>query len=177
MDRKIISVAVAGADGYVGRALCGALSQDPQIGLTQVTRANNEQMRQGRYQILINAAMPSKRFWAKSHAEEDFKETVQKTADFLYRWNYEKFVQISSVSARCELSAVYGRHKAAAEKICGKENLIVRLSSMYDERLSKGVLMDILSGTVNSYTEGDLRLSLFALERTAKVFGAAIIPG
>ncbi|MBI4128835.1 MAG: NAD(P)-dependent oxidoreductase, partial [Parcubacteria group bacterium] len=42
---------------------------------------------------------------------------------------------------------VYGRHKAAAEKICNfNENLVVRLGSMYSPELTKGVLVDMLQG-------------------------------
>ena len=89
----------------------------------------------------------SGRFRAKNNPDKDFVETVQKTADLIYGWRYGKFVQISTVSARCQLDTVYGRHKAAAEKICGfGDNLIVRLGPMYSRELSKGVLVDMLQG-------------------------------
>ena len=139
------SVAVVGAKGYVGSALCAALERDPDIVVTAVIRANYFEMREHSFDILINAAMPSKRLWAANNSAKDFVETVQKTADLVYGWRFTKFVQISSVSARCQLDTVYGRHKAAAEKICGfGDNLIVRLGPMYSRNLSKGVLVDLL---------------------------------
>lgn len=140
-------VAVVGASGYVGRALTQSLERDPRTAVTAVTRANVAEMQGRAFDVLINAAMPSKRFLAKTDPNQDFVETVQKTADLFYRWRYEKFVQISTVSARCQLDTVYGRHKAAAEKLCGFGNhLIVRLGPMVSPDLDKGVLIDILQG-------------------------------
>lgn len=143
----MISIAVVGAHGYVGSMLCAVLVRDFDYDVTAVTRANYDEIQNRTFDILINAAMPSQRFWAKTHPDKDFVETVRKTADLINGWRFEKFVQISSVSARCQLDTVYGRHKAAAEKICGLgNNLIVRLGPMYSKNLSKGVLIDMLQG-------------------------------
>lgn len=141
----MISVAVIGANGYVGSALSSILARNPDLALSGVTRANYAKSRREKYDILINAAMPSRRSWARDNPESDFVETVQKTADLVYGWRFKKFVQISTVSARCQLDTVYGRHKAAAERIClFGDNLIVRLGPMYSGGLSKGVLIDML---------------------------------
>src|SRR3989344_3120219 len=141
------SVAVVGAKGDVGGALCAALAKDASYSVTQVMRENYAQMQNGEYDILVNCAMPSARFAAKNDPGHDFIETVQKTADLLYGWKFKKFVQISTVSARCQLDTVYGRHKAAAEKLCDfGDNLIVRLGSMYSHGLENGVLVDMMQG-------------------------------
>ncbi len=141
----MIRVAVIGAGGYVGSALCAALRGRADHVVTPVTRASYAAMRTQRYDVVINAAMPSRRFWAAQHPAEDFTETVHTTADLVYGWHFEKFVQISSVSARCQRHTVYGRHKAAAEAVCGFGNaLVVRLGPMYSEGLTKGVLLDML---------------------------------
>lgn len=143
----MISVAVVGANGYVGSALCAAFARNPNGSLTGVTRANYAEMRELSFDVVINAAMPSGRFWARNNPDKDFVETVLKTADLVSGWRFGKFVQISTVSARCQLDTVYGRHKAAAEKICGfGDNLIVRLGPMYSKELSRGVLIDMLRG-------------------------------
>lgn len=138
---------VIGAKGYVGGALYKALSQSTQHSVTGVTRENYTEMQKRPFDILINSAMPAARFWAKNNPEKDFLETVKKTADLLYNWQFKKFVQISTVSARCQLDTVYGRHKAAAERLCNfGDNLTVRLGSMYSPELKKGVLVDIVAG-------------------------------
>jgi nucleoside-diphosphate-sugar epimerase len=140
------TVAVVGAKGFVGSALCGALGKLPDYELVRVTRENYAEMQAGTYDILINAAMPSGRFWAKNHPAEDYAETVQKTMNLVSQWRFEKFVQISTVSARSETHTIYGQNKAAAEKLClFGDHLVVRLSAMYGPTLSKGALVDILN--------------------------------
>lgn len=162
-----ISVAAVGANGYVGRALCNALTRNPKITLSCVTRENYAQMQKGSFDIIVNTAMPAKRFWAKNNPSDDFVETVKKTADLLYGWRFKKFIQISTLSARCQLDTVYGRHKAAAEKLCGfGDNLIVRLGPMYSIDLNKGVLLDMLEGR-KVFVNGESKYCFAPLEFSA----------
>jgi hypothetical protein len=141
------SVALIGAGGYVGRGILRALRAREDVELTAVTRQTYETAREGAYDVVINAAMPAARFKARNDPRWDFVETVTKTAELAYGWTHGKLVQISSVSARCQLDAVYGRHKAAAEALCRPDvDLVIRLGSMYSEDLSTGVLIDMLEG-------------------------------
>ena len=139
-------IALIGAEGFVGTSIAKALSSKKQIDLVRVNRQNHELKRnEGTYDILINAAMPSKRFWAHQNPAKDFIETTQKTYKLVNDWNWKKIIQISSISARSQLNTVYGRHKAAAEKLVEYgDNLILRLGPMYGDGLDKGVLIDIL---------------------------------
>jgi nucleoside-diphosphate-sugar epimerase len=142
---NLVAVAVIGANGYVGSAICAELDKSKNITLTRVVRENYQDARSREFDVVINSAMPSGRYWAKSNPEQDFEESVHKTANLVYGWHYRKFVQISSLSARCQLDTVYGRHKAAAERICEfGDNLVVRLGPTYGPSLKKGVLIDIL---------------------------------
>jgi nucleoside-diphosphate-sugar epimerase len=168
----MISIAVVGASGYVGGAVSAALASSSSIAVMPVTRANYAEMRDRSYDVLINAAMPAARFWAKNNPDKDFVETVQKTADLVYGWRFGKFIQISTLSARCQLDTVYGRHKAAAEKICeSTDNLIVRLGPMYSKGLSKGVLIDMLQGR-NVFVDGASRYCFAPLEFVASWIAA-----
>ncbi|MCD4795145.1 MAG: hypothetical protein K8R54_18075 [Bacteroidales bacterium] len=143
----MISVALFGSNGFVGSAIYSALLSTGKYDVVAITRDNYIKKTSKFYNIIINAAMPAARFWAKNNPKEDFRETIQKTTDILYQCTYDKFVQISSVSARCQLDTIYGRHKLAAENLCNfNNNLIIRLSSMFDDNLKKGVLIDILNG-------------------------------
>lgn len=141
------SVALIGGAGYVGRGLQTALRARDDVQLTVVTRDSYDAHRGGRYDVVINAAMPAARYRARQEPEWDFAETVVKTARLLYSWNADKLVQVSSISARSQLDTVYGRHKAAAERLCRPAtDLIVRLGAMYSDDLEKGVLRDLLAG-------------------------------
>ncbi|WP_218019204.1 hypothetical protein [Nocardia niwae] len=140
-----LRVAVIGAGGYVGSALVGALERSGEAQVVPVVRADHERHRTaGRYDVLINAACPSKRFWAEHHPDEDRRETVDKTRLLREQWRWERFVQISSISARTQLDTVYGRHRAEAEESCsGADTLVVRLGPMYGGDYRKGVLADM----------------------------------
>ena len=168
----MISVAVVGAGGYVGSALCEALhvmnshsspEENKIVRVVPVTRDSCKALSREKYDVIINCATGSKRFWANQNPEQDFIETVDKTDNLISKWDYKKFIQISSVSARCELDSVYGKHKLLAEKLCqSKENcLIVRLTATYGPTLSKGVLIDILKGKV--YVSGESRYAFSPL--------------
>jgi len=140
------TVAVFGANGFIGSSLCTALSA-MKYDVVPVIRSNFSDHIGKHYDIVINSAHPAARFWAKNNPEKDFQETVQKTADIFYKCTFDKFVHISTVSARCQLDTVYGRHKLAAESICNfDDTLIFRLSSMFGGGLKKGVLIDMLNG-------------------------------
>ncbi len=139
------SVALIGANGFVAQSIQKQLLNDKSISLTSVTRENYEVARiEKQYDIIINSAMPSKRFWAKQNPSKDFHETVEKTFNIVNNWKSSKLIQISSISARSQLNTTYGRHKAAAEKLVNNErNLIIRLGPMYGKKLTKGVLIDM----------------------------------
>jgi nucleoside-diphosphate-sugar epimerase len=140
-----LHIAVIGASGLFGRALVQAFT-DTSHTVTPVTRSTYDSSRSAAYDVVINSAMPSKRFWARQHPDQDFIETVGRTADLLYGWRFKKFVQISSLSARCERDTVYGRHKAAAEVLCDRQDaLVVRLTSLYGPDMTKGVILDIVN--------------------------------
>lgn len=140
-------VALIGAGGHVGSALFKELCRDTSLRVEAVIRKNYSFWKKREFDIVINAAMPSARFWAENNPKKDFVETVKKTADILYDWKYKKIIQISTISARTEQNLMYGRHKAAAETLCNfGENLIVRLTAIYADTLRKGALIDIING-------------------------------
>ena len=164
----MISVALIGAEGFVGSSISKALKKNRFVELIEVTRDNYEYRCNEYgdvYNVIINAACPSKRLWAKQNPNLDFIETVEKTAALVYRWRCNKFIQISTLSVRTESDSIYGLHRSAAEKIVlGKANhLIVRLTAMYDESLTRGALVDIYNKK-QVYFSGDSRYSFTSLD-------------
>ncbi|MEO7163313.1 MAG: NAD(P)-dependent oxidoreductase [Bdellovibrionia bacterium] len=139
-------VALFGAQGFVGSAVHKSLV-DQGAEVIAVSRSNFDEALRGSYDYVINSAMPSARFKAKNDPMWDFKETVEKTALIFHKTHFKKFIQISSVSARCQLDTVYGRHKLAAEAIVNDgKHLVVRLGPMFGPTLKKGILIDMLKG-------------------------------
>lgn len=134
-----------GAAGFVGSALLEALHQLGEYRVVAVLRETHDDMReQGPYDVVVNAACPSRRYWASEHPAADRAATVARTQALLDDWDYGRFVQVSSISARTQLDTAYGRHRAEAEALCARRGeLVVRLGPMYGER-SKGALIDML---------------------------------
>jgi len=140
-------IALFGSKGFVGTAILKALKESG-YEVTEITRENFEENLGKEFDYVINSAMPASRFKAKNEPVWDFQETVEKTAKIFYGVKLKKFIQISSVSARCQKDTVYGRHKLAAESIVNDGNsLIVRLSPLFGDNLKKGVLIDMLKGS------------------------------
>jgi nucleoside-diphosphate-sugar epimerase len=142
-------IGVTGAKGFVGTQIVAALRKAGYEPL-EITRetfyAHEARVIKDEliFDVLINCSMPSKRVWAENEPFKDFDATVWHTAHLVYKWKYKHFVQISSLSARCQLDAVYGRHKLAAEAVPRPGSLILRIPPMYGPGLSKGSLFGLL---------------------------------
>lgn len=158
------TVALFGANGFVGKKIHSSLLATGKYQVIPVTRDNYTTSIGKFYNIIINSAMPAARFWAKNNPDKDFEETVQKTANILYGCTFDKFVQISTVSVRYQLDTIYGRHKLAAESLCNYgDNLIVRLGAMFGDGLKKGVLIDMLKGQ-KVFIDGESRYSFCSVD-------------
>ena len=65
------SIALIGANGFVAKSIKKYLLKNKNISLISVTRDNYEAKRKGNhFDIIINAAMPSKRYWAKQEVKK-----------------------------------------------------------------------------------------------------------
>lgn len=162
-----LRIAVVGAAGFFGTALVTALTRAGH-DVAGVTRAGYALAKDDTWDVVVNSAMPSRRFWARNHPADDFTETVAKTADMIYGWRYGAFVQISSLSARTERDSIYGRHKAAAEVLCERpEALVVRLTALYGEAMGKGAIIDIVNDAP-VYVDGASRYAFTPVEFAAQ---------
>ncbi|HPD81641.1 MAG TPA: NAD(P)-dependent oxidoreductase [Candidatus Pacearchaeota archaeon] len=142
-------IALFGSKGFVGSEVLKSLKEKG-YEVYEVTRDNFEEILRldKEFDYVINAACPGARFKANTNPSWDFEETVKKTAKIFYETKFKKFIQISSVSARCQPDTVYGRNRLAAESVVNDGNsLIVRIGPMYGPTLKKGVLIDMLNNS------------------------------
>ena len=138
-----MKIGIVGAKGFVGSALCRNIHQNDEIIKISKNNYNDEKLKT--YDVLINSAMPSAKYWANTNPYEDFEKTVGLTADLAYNWKYEKFIQISTISVE-NLDTPYAINKKAAETIMNfKNSLIIRLGTLYGNGLKKGPLFDLLN--------------------------------
>ena len=164
----MIDVCVIGGNGFVGSSICFELKKK-KTNFIKITRDNYSHYKNKEFRIIINAAMPSKRFWAKQNPELDYEGTVTKTKNILLDFKFNKIIHISSVSARCQLNTVYGKNKTISEELVKKtkDYLIVRFAAMYGKGLTKGVLMDMINNS-KVYINGKSKYSFTDVSWNAK---------
>ena len=164
-----MKIALIGFEGFVGKALFNKLKDNNEV--IGINRNNFNELQEDNYDIIINSAMPSKRFWALNNPLEDFEATVKLTAEIVYNWKYKKLIQISTVSARCQLDHPYGINKLTAETLVlnhSKKNLIIRLGGLFGEGLDKGVIFDILEGN-ELFLNGDSKYNYISTKKAAEI--------
>lgn len=137
---------IVGAKGFLGKTLVG-VSKDFDFKTTEITRKNFDDYKEEKFDVLINTAMPSKKYWACKNPFLDFQQSVELTAELVFNWNFDKFIQISSISVNeIETKHPYSINKKAAEIIASySKSLIVRLGALYGKGLQKGALYDLLN--------------------------------
>lgn len=139
-------IGIIGSKGFLGSAL-SKVSIEYDHKIVEISRDNYPKHKTEKFDIIINAATPSKKYWASQNPFSDFMATVTLTADLIYNWNYKKLIQISSMSVNEDgTKHPYAINKKAAEIITSYKNpLIVRLSNLYGDGLRKGPLYDLLN--------------------------------
>lgn len=138
-------IGIVGSSGFLGNTLL-SVSDKYDHEIISITKNNFKQLETESFDILINSATPSKKFWAQNNPYDDFLATVTFTANLVYNWHYTKFIQISTISVNDTNKHPYTINKKAAEVISSHaDHLIVRLSNLYGHGLNKGPLFDLLN--------------------------------
>lgn len=139
-------IGIVGSEGFFGKTLV-KISNEFNFKIIKIIRENFVEYKNDRFDILINCAMPSKKYLASKNPLLDFQESVGLTANLVYSWNFDKFIQISSISVNeIKNKHPYGINKKAAEIIASStKSIIVRLGTIYGEGLNKGALYDLLN--------------------------------
>ncbi len=163
-------IGIIGFEGYVGSSLYEeCMKRDWNV--VGINRKNYSDKINDHYDILINTAMPSKRFWALKNPLEDFDASVRLTAEIIYKWDYRKIIHISSVSSRCQLDHPYGLNKKCAENLVldsNKNNLVIRLGSMFGDGLDKGILVDLINNN-EIFISGESRYNFIDIKKNAEL--------
>ena len=139
-------VAVIGSCGFVGSQISNEIISSKNLSLVPVSRGDNLKDAIREADVVIHSANSAQRFFAENNPEEDFCESVEKTATIKELAESKPFILISSISARTQLHTVYGRNRRSCELIADpSKSLVVRLGPMYGTGKSIGVLNDIIN--------------------------------
>jgi nucleoside-diphosphate-sugar epimerase len=140
------SVAVIGANGFVGQEICKFISQKSQLCLIPITRTDNCKRLLEKADIVIHAANSARRFSAEKDPEKDYYETVIKTFEMLSYSIGKKFILISSLSCKTQMNINYGRNRKSCELLALQQSaIIIRLGPMYGGNRKLDALHDLLA--------------------------------
>ena len=138
------TVALIGANGFVGSEIANAIINEKRYSFIPVTRHDNLEEVIKKAEVVIHAANSGKRFFAENNPEIDFKESVEKTAIIKKLSINKRLILISSISARTQLDTTYGRNRRSCELIVDEASLVVRLGPMFGEGKVVGALSNII---------------------------------
>ena len=139
------NIAVIGANGFVGSAVCSKINKSDCFNLIRIIRSDDLQQSLEKADWVVHCANSSKRYYANTHPRQDFVDTVEKMATICSLVGEKKMILISTVSARIQLDTPYGRHRRTCElMVKPSRDLIIRLGPMFGEKNPKGALFDII---------------------------------
>ena len=139
-------IAVIGASGFVGKAVCNEVRKHSSYSLVQVFRRDNLEQLVEEVDVIIYCATSSKRYFSEHNPEKDFIDSVEQFSSLVRLCRHKKIVLVSTVSCRLQLDTVYGRNRRSCELMLDlTKDLIVRLGPMYGDGLSKGALFDMIN--------------------------------
>ena len=151
----MIKIGILGCDGFVGSEIAIALNLDNSNSITLINRKTfmNQEIRKMKFDLIIYAANPAKRFFANSNPEIDFDETVNKITEVVNFFNYKKLLLVSSLSCRTQPDSFYGKHRLICEEIAHKnDGAVVRLGPLFGGKRKNDTLHDILNNRTVYYS-------------------------
>lgn len=162
------NIAVMGANGFVGRAVCSAINKTNNFNLIRIVRSDDLQHLLKEADLIVHCANSSKRYYANTHAQQDFIDTVEKMANICSLSGEKKIILISTISARIQLDTPYGRHRRTCELMLNlSKDLIIRLGPMFGEKNPKGALFDIIKNQ-NTYVDEQTRYAYVDINYNAQ---------
>tara|TARA_R100001594_G_C4044833_1_gene263931 strand:+ start:749 stop:1456 length:708 start_codon:yes stop_codon:yes gene_type:complete len=162
------TIAVIGANGFVGRAICKEIIKYEKFELLKITRLDDMAKLIDKSDIVIHSANSSKRYYANNNPKEDFFDTVEKMFQIKNMAANKKMVLISTASARVQLNTPYGRNRRACELMIDQsKNLIFRLGPMFGSENYKGPLYDIIKNN-RVYVDEKTKYAYVSVEYNAK---------
>lgn len=148
------NIAIIGSTGYVGSALFNCFSLDNNFLTYKITKNNFKQFYDQKFDLVINASNPAKRYISELDPIKDYNETVEKTKHFLSKYKYDKFINISSLSVRTNPESVYGRNRKIVEDlVLSKNNIVIRLGPMFGGITRNSTLQDIINNNPVKYSK------------------------
>ena len=174
----MIKIGLLGCDGFVGSELAIALNFHKSNNITMINRRTfvNPEIRRLKFDFLIYAANPARRFIANNNPEIDFDETVKKFTEVINFFHFEKLLLVSSLSCRTQPNTFYGKHRLICEDIAlENKGGVVRIGPMFGGKRNNDTLHDILNNR-NVFYSSDTRYCYANVTWVAEFIASNLFP-
>lgn len=142
-----MNIGIVGAGGYIGSAIHKSLAY---YGVTPIYKNTKVDTK---FDIIVHAANPAKRFYANTNIEEDYNNTVNNTKKILDTYSC-KTILISSISCRTQLDTPYGDHRKMCEElVLNRGGTVFRLGPLFGGNRKEDIIHDIVNGNKIYYSE------------------------
>ncbi|MBU0768212.1 MAG: SDR family oxidoreductase [Proteobacteria bacterium] len=187
---KKMRIAILGANGFLGGEIIRYYTA--KYDVHGVSRENYKDFFGQEFDVFINAAGNSKRFWANNNIVEDFDASTVSVYRSLLDFNAKVYVYISSSDvyadqkdlyktredANIHLKGVcpYGFHKYVSELLVqkyAKKYLILRCAAIIGKGMKKGPVKDILEGQA-LFIKAESKLQFITASEIAAVIEALV---
>ena len=158
-----MKVAVLGSGGFLGSEVAERLGED--FDVFGITRENYDAARGEAFDLFVNAAGNSRRYWANENVLEDFESSTASVYRTIFDFKIGCYVYVSSAdvygehgdpSRAVETGLIdpsrlspYGFHKYLSELLVKRHSekyVILRCSALIGRGLKKGPITDLLRG-------------------------------
>lgn len=180
-------VAIIGAKGFVGRALCDFFNS---AGWTCLPIGREDPLPRHAIKLVIDCNGEGRRFWCNENPDGSYQRNVEAVAERLFAINSDAYVYISTVDVygpgreqvatsredadiHTDMLDTYGRHKHLAECLVaeqGQRPLVLRCGTIIGPGLRKNPVFDLLNDAPLRMT-GASTLNLIRIE----TLGAALM--
>ena len=162
-----MQIAIIGANGFVGKNLVRVLKTKHKI--TKISRKTKFTKLNNNFDIIIHSANSSKKFEASKYPLKDFKNSVKLTQKIIDHFGSKKIILISTISVKNEKN-IYSKNRRLCEKLIlkkNKNNIIFRLSVLFNFDSKRGILYDLIKGN-KIYLNKNILINPITIEVVAK---------
>jgi len=139
-----MQIAIIGANGFVGKNIVNVLKKKHKI--IKISRKTKFAKLRSKFDIIIHSANSSKKYEATKYPLRDFKNSVKLTKKIIDFFGDKKIILISTISVRNEKNK-YSTNRKLCENLIlkkNKNNIIFRLSVLFNQKLKRGILYDLI---------------------------------
>ena len=163
-----MKIAIIGANGFVGKNIVNVLKKKHKI--IKISKKTKFKKLRSKFDVIIHSANSSKKYEATKYPLRDFKNSVKLTKKIIDYFGDNKIILISTISVNDKKKNIYSINRKLCENLVlrkNKNNIIFRLSVLFNYKLKRGILYDLIKNNKIFLNKNTL-INPITIEETAK---------